>query len=532
MISDVQFGRLRNPILGRELLTLLRSRLAFVLLGLYVGISAAVVLLAWPRDTATMLVQGQISRDLFRLVLWAQTLLIGIVVPATLAPSVTSEKEAETLDLLLTTPLTAHHILIGKLLSGLTYFLVLLLVSIPIVLLCYVLGGLSSVDVAGLYVHLGAQTLLFGLVSVNGSIFFQRTHIALIVSYLICAVLAAVLLAIYGDGVDYLFSERAVVTGIVAGAASWILYGTALARIRRPFDPVPKSIEQENPAEQVGLIIRPDDFPDRWLVAARRGRPMDDGADPLYEKEGRSEIYGSGTLFVRWIIQFGLIVALIVTFFVLAAPLRNPEPTHPEYPFFCFLLAVVMCLAPSIAAGTFTQEKEHGTLESLVLTMLPRRRIIGGKFKFIFRFVAAFAAINTTPFLIAVFLTTHNFIQIFTLSLCVLTAATTAISLGLFISFFSRTTTAATIGTYGALFALFVGPVLVKMILHQLGPGRFSTLEAGLDLLSPFLACHKSSTLRQQMLMILANAAVWIPVSGALLAVVAARFDSVVRRRG
>jgi ABC-type transport system involved in multi-copper enzyme maturation permease subunit len=517
-----------NPILGRELLTLLRSRLAFVMLAIYVAASAAVVLAAWPKSEATMLVQGQISRDLFWLVGLAQTLLVGIVVPATLAPSLTSEKEAETLDLLLTTPMTAHHILFGKFLSGLTYFVVLLLVSVPIVLLCYVLGGLSSADVAGLYLHLAMLTLVFGPVSVNCSIFFHRTHIALIVSYLICGGTAAVLQSIYGDGVNFLSSGRFVAPSMASGTFSFVLYSAALARIRRPFDPVPKSIEEESPREQAGLIIRPEAWPDRWLVAARGDGLLEDEADPLYEKEGRSEIYGSGTLFVRWIIQFGTIAALIVTFFVLAAPLRTPEPAHAEYPFFCFMLVLVMCLGPAIAAGAFTQEKEHGTLEALVLTMLPRRRIILGKFKFILRFVLALAAINTAPFVIAVVMSTHHPSQLLAYPMCVIPATVATISLGLFISFFSRTTTAATIGTYGTLFVLFVGPVLAKWILERL-TGRPFDRGPVLDAISPFLACYKAGEAAAQLEMILANGVLLLFLSAVLLTVIRVRFDSVLR---
>src|SRR5688572_27584616 len=129
--QDVAAGRGRNPIFDRELLTLLWSKKAFALLTVYAGLSVAIVLASWPRDQMSVLLQGSISRELFGLFALGQTLLLGLLVPATLGGAMTREKEGETIDLLLVTPLSVDRILIGKLMSGLAYFLILLATSVP-----------------------------------------------------------------------------------------------------------------------------------------------------------------------------------------------------------------------------------------------------------------------------------------------------------------------------------------------------------------------------------------------------------------
>ena len=404
----------RNPIFNRELVSLLRSKKAFTLLGISLVISISLVLVSWPRGTTSLLYQGALSRELFSIFAMGQTILLALLVPATLGSCMTMEKEGETLDLLLTTPVSADRIVMGKLASGLFYFVLLQLASVPVLLLCFVIGGLGFEDVAGLSVFLLVQLVTYGLTSVNCSTYFHRTHVAVILSYVFVGMEAFAMGMVYGDGLEFFSGNRLVPFLFVSGIVVAILYGLARTGVRRPFTPVRRTLEEEDVTEQVGLIIRRDCYPEKLIVPARRTGPMVDGVNPVLDKELQSEVYGSGSLFIRLVIQLGMFISLGAFLWVVTAALRAVDLStlHPEYGYFCFIIVYVMILGPSMAATTFTREKEEGTLESLVLTMIPRERIVLGKFWAIARVVGVLALLNSWGMVMVVFLSSHNLSQL------------------------------------------------------------------------------------------------------------------------
>lgn len=523
----------RNPIFNREVLTLLRSRKAFVLLAIYLVLSVSVVLAPWPREASSLIVQGEISREIFSLFAQSQTLLLALLIPATLGSAMTVEKEGETIDLLLTTPITGDQILIGKLLSGMFYFVLLAVVSVPILMLCFVIGGLSATDVIGLYVVYMAQVLLFGLTSLCCSISFHRTHTAVIVAYIIVGIEAVAVAAAYGSGIGFLGSGRFFLMLTLWGGAIASMYWAARQRVRDPYVRVQKSLDEEDPRKIVGLVLRRDVFPDKWIVPSRRTDLLPDGTNIVLEKELQSGIYGSGSRFVRWVIQLGVVVSLLGVFWTIyeAMDVDNMSyyanlDRHPEYAFLCFIVAFVMTLAPALAARAFTNEKEEGTLEGLMLTLLPRREIVMGKFMAVMRVVVALTALNCVLFTIIVTLGTFNFGQFIILGMLVLATAGFSTAVGLTMSLFCRSTLAAMVGTYFVLFGIYVGPVLLSVFLTRLFPGVSMESFDLLQVVSPFLAVEMPSTgLKGQMLVLGCHLTLsWAAMAG-LISLAARRFE-------
>lgn len=524
-------SRRRNPIFDRELLTLLRSRKAFALLAVYAGLSVAIVLASWPRDQMSVLLQGAISRELFGLFALGQTLLLGLLVPATLGGAITREKEGETLDLLLVTPLSVDRILVGKLMSGLAYFVILMLTSIPAVLLCFLIGGLTWSDVAGLYVFLLMQAVLYGVISLTCSTFFHRTHTAVINSYLLVGAAGLLMWSIYGNGLDFFAAETVSSMAIMVLLAVVPMYLMCRYRMQKPFSPVRKAMEEEDQSEQIGLIITRDQWPDNLIAPARRRHPMQDGVNPVWDKELQAEIYGSGSLFVRLVIQFGIVASLGAFLWVLSAAF-HPEsmPAHPEYPYFCFLIAYVMIVGPSLATTTFSQEREFHTMESLLLTLIPRRDIVIGKFMAILRVVGALTLLNMFLFFVVIFLSSHNLVQAVAVLLSVGSAAMFSVALGMMLSMYSRSTVTATISTYFTVFALFVGPVLAKTFLTRFFPSIPLAWIQSLEFISPFLACEKrGSVVADQFGVLVPHAAVLIALSMLMVVWMSFRLERVAR---
>ena len=73
-----------------------------------------------------------------------QFFLVALMAPTFAAGSITGEKERKTYELLLASPLRPSTILVGKLLSSLSYLVILIISSLPLMILCYLLGGLAA----------------------------------------------------------------------------------------------------------------------------------------------------------------------------------------------------------------------------------------------------------------------------------------------------------------------------------------------------------------------------------------------------
>ena len=70
-------------------------------------------------------------------------------------------------------------------------------------------------------------------------------------------------------------------------------------------------VDLEQEAQQaVGLVIQRDQFPDRLFAPPKRDDLMEDDANPVYDKEIRSEIFSQGTLMLRLVIQVSMLLAI------------------------------------------------------------------------------------------------------------------------------------------------------------------------------------------------------------------------------
>src|SRR3954469_12109035 len=182
-----------NPVLIRELLVNLRSNRAFTLQFLYVVFLGVVVYFAWPSEGK--LVSADLAQRLFNMFFLGQFFLVALVAPSFAAGSITGEKERKTYELLLASPLRPEKILIGKLLSSLTYLVLLILSSLPLMILCFLLGGILLSEITRAYLILILAAGTFGLLSVACSSYFSRTSSALVVSYLVILPLSLVCVA-------------------------------------------------------------------------------------------------------------------------------------------------------------------------------------------------------------------------------------------------------------------------------------------------------------------------------------------------
>jgi ABC-type transport system involved in multi-copper enzyme maturation permease subunit len=175
----------------KELRGRMRGRRAFVILTVYLLLLAG---FAWM--TALILerelggemgsagfASARIGQGIFGALLMLQTLLVVALAPAFTAAAISSEREKQTLDMLATTPISPLAIVLGKLLSALTYLFILVFASVPLTAIVFVFGGVAPDDVVRGYAVLLTTALGLGAVGLFFSALLKRTQAATIATY-------------------------------------------------------------------------------------------------------------------------------------------------------------------------------------------------------------------------------------------------------------------------------------------------------------------------------------------------------------
>jgi ABC-type transport system involved in multi-copper enzyme maturation permease subunit len=162
------------PLLKKELLALLRTRRAFWLLFIIVGLSALLPLLAWPsrREVLFYSEQNVVILVIFFITQLAAALL---AIPAFTAGAISGERERDTYDLLYATQLSPFSIALSKAIAPTAYVLILLLASAPAACVLYLLGGVSFGMLLKAYAITFASVTMSGLVCLAQSMRSRRT---------------------------------------------------------------------------------------------------------------------------------------------------------------------------------------------------------------------------------------------------------------------------------------------------------------------------------------------------------------------
>jgi ABC-type transport system involved in multi-copper enzyme maturation permease subunit len=156
-----------NALAAREVRMALRSPRAWLLLSLYISVLGAVVLAQFPADTTVEMWAGNApandgygsgyganiessrrGQELLAAFTWAQFFGVWLLVPSLAVGALHQEREGQTLESLLLSPLSPLQIVWGKLCGVLAMASVLLLGTLPLTSLCFLLGGVAPEDVA------------------------------------------------------------------------------------------------------------------------------------------------------------------------------------------------------------------------------------------------------------------------------------------------------------------------------------------------------------------------------------------------
>ena len=118
----------------------------------------------------------------------AQSGLLLLVTPAFCCTTITEERERRTFDLLVTSSLSPGEIVWGKLVASLSYIVVYLLSSMPLVFISFLYGGISPLMLVACYALLFVQGLVITIFSVFCSSLVKSSKLSTVIAYVVVIV--------------------------------------------------------------------------------------------------------------------------------------------------------------------------------------------------------------------------------------------------------------------------------------------------------------------------------------------------------
>lgn len=392
------------------------------------------------------------STRIFVIVSGVQLALMSFVAPIFTAGAITQERDSNTFDILLTTPLSNAQIVLGSLLSRLFFVWMLLLSGLPIFCITMIYGGVTAYEVFQSFALAASTGLLTGAMAISIAMLKIGTRRTIFAFFL---GIAMYLLGVGALGWSGYFA-------VPEAPPSTSLPGLQMSQLA-PFHPflALAVVTGQTPAPPAADVARYG-WPWAWLYAqphaayivlttlasvglvvlsllfVRRGQkegettwwtqitsifathragershaPRRVWGNPIAWREAVTR----GTALTRNLMRWGFIAGgLALGFFLLTAydqgwlnlqtPGGIPQPAEMRSWLTVIVwieLAIILLVVTNTAAGTLTRERESQTMEILLTTPLTSHYIVAGMLQGLVRFTIPLIAVPTGTVLIFV----------------------------------------------------------------------------------------------------------------------------------
>jgi len=412
----VNLSWLIGPIFDKELRVSSRRRRNYLLRFVYLTMLTIFLVLMWQEEvryggsavyTASRMAQaGQV---VIASIVWFQFCAIQIVAMIMLSTSISDEIYNRTLGILMTCPVNSFQIVMGKLFSKLLQLILLLAISLPLLAVVRVFGGvpwgyvLSSLCITlttGIFV--GSVSLLFSIFSRRVYVVIIATVLALGAMFALAPLLVTIILREFVFNEDFLsvvsvfnpyfslvintelmmsprrggptaFLSWPTHCAIMLGASTFILAlsVTLVRRVALRQAAGEPSVPPRRYSNKSGSF-RLDDYKATALALRRVKGP------PVLWKELRTALLGRHKK-AAYIIIFAGIALLIITYSLCAREhILDDVEVHILYGI--IFLGLGMLFTIILPATTVASEKESRTWALLLTTPLSGWQIILGKF--------------------------------------------------------------------------------------------------------------------------------------------------------
>jgi len=176
-----------NPIYEREHRVSTRSLKLSIAILIFNFIIAAVTLIEMNDvvDFArkTSFIDYTSFLQIFRLVIFVPALLLVFVAPSFIAGTISDERQRGTLEILLTTKMTAKSIVFGKFLSLFASIMLILISQLPILAILFLYGGITVLDIVKLIINFVVFVVLIVSMGIFCSSIARKNSVATALLY-------------------------------------------------------------------------------------------------------------------------------------------------------------------------------------------------------------------------------------------------------------------------------------------------------------------------------------------------------------
>src|SRR4051794_33869495 len=156
-----------NPILQRVVQAGGERRRDLLIRAAYLGLLVLVVIFSLLSSSGSVTSMGLAelagtSAGMFQNMSYLQLALVALLAPVFTAGAITQEKDSQTYDILLSTPLTNGQIVLGSLLSRLFFIVALLISGIPIFSITQIFGGVAIRNIVVSFLIAAATAFVTG----------------------------------------------------------------------------------------------------------------------------------------------------------------------------------------------------------------------------------------------------------------------------------------------------------------------------------------------------------------------------------
>lgn len=179
-------GLLSNPVLMKELKLRFRNFKSFSGLMFYLAVLIIFVsgfLLIFTQFSTSGFFVPSNSFTMFSVLSVLQMALVMFITPGLTAGAISTEREKQTLNILLTTTQSSSQIIIGKLLSSVAFLILMLIAGLPLYSIVFLFGGVSPGQFFTMFFFYLVTLIAIGSIGIMFSTITKRTIISMIATY-------------------------------------------------------------------------------------------------------------------------------------------------------------------------------------------------------------------------------------------------------------------------------------------------------------------------------------------------------------
>jgi ABC-type transport system involved in multi-copper enzyme maturation permease subunit len=392
-------------------------RVGYLAALLIVVLFSLVASMSSPTAALTELAKG--ASQTFKYASVTQLMLICFLAPVFTAAAITQERDAETFNILIATPLSNAQIVFGTLLSRLFFVLALLFAGLPIFLMTMVYGGVTAAQIIESFLISASTAVLTGSLAITVAMMRVGTRRTIFSFYLL---IALYLFMVYILGRWNLTWVDVAPASIAGEKMSWLTplhpflaLDVALSRVQAPSPALLADrsalarFSLAHPSQMYVLWTLVTSFVLTMLSAifVRRGvktgeptffsaignlfsrgqkagektrPPRNVWNNPVAWREAQARAATGGAM--RWaIVGAGVIASAYLLWGYASGDLSAAETR--EYLSFVVVVqfGITLLIAANAAAAAMSKEKDARTMDLLLTTLLTSRYILWGKLR-------------------------------------------------------------------------------------------------------------------------------------------------------